>query len=76
MVVMIENYRSGLLWKLGENIKELQTGLKKMGINKPEYPTGFYMYQPDPETKDVNLTKHPDSDDFVFGFCGERFRTC
>ncbi|MFY7830093.1 MAG: glucoamylase family protein [Flectobacillus sp.] len=68
MVVMIENYRSGLLWKLGENIKELQIGLKKMGIQKPEYPTGFYMYQPDPETKDVNLTKHPDSDDFILDF--------
>jgi hypothetical protein len=59
MVVMIENYRSGLLWKLGENIKELQIGLKKMGINKPEYPTGFYMYQPDPETKGCEPNQTP-----------------
>ena len=31
-VVMIENYRSGLLWKLFMNCKEVQKGLKKLGF--------------------------------------------
>lgn len=32
IVVMIENYRSGLLWKLFMNIPEIQAGLKKFGF--------------------------------------------
>jgi hypothetical protein len=32
MVVMIENYRSGLLWNLFMNIPEIQDGLKKLGF--------------------------------------------
>jgi hypothetical protein len=31
-VVMIENYRSGLLWKLFMSIPEIQGGLKKLGF--------------------------------------------
>ena len=29
---MIENYRTGLLWKLFMNIPEIQNGLKKLGF--------------------------------------------
>lgn len=36
IVVMIENYRSGLLWNLFMNIPEIQAGLKKLGF-KSEY---------------------------------------
>jgi len=32
-VVMIENYRSGLLWKLFMSCTEVQTGLKKLGFS-------------------------------------------
>ncbi|GAC1442274.1 MAG: glucoamylase family protein [Sediminibacterium sp.] len=32
IVVMIENYRSGLLWKLFMNIPEIQNGLTKLGF--------------------------------------------
>lgn len=60
IVVMMENYRSGLIWKLGGKIKELQTGLQKMGIQKPAYPTSFYAYFPDPDKPVVDLMKHPD----------------
>ncbi|HLK30825.1 MAG TPA: glucoamylase family protein [Puia sp.] len=34
-VVMIENYRSGLLWKLFMNSPEAQTGLQKLGFQSP-----------------------------------------
>lgn len=35
IVVMMENYRSGLLWKLFMNIPEIQKGLKKLGFKSP-----------------------------------------
>lgn len=35
IVVMIENYRSGLLWKLFMAVPEVQQGLKKLGFEVP-----------------------------------------
>lgn len=35
IVVMIENYRSGLLWKLFMSCPEIHTGLKKLGFESP-----------------------------------------
>lgn len=35
IVVMIENYRSGLLWKLFMGAPEVQAGLKKLGFESP-----------------------------------------
>jgi len=32
IIVMIENYRSGLLWKLFMNVPEIQQGLRKLGF--------------------------------------------
>ena len=35
VVVMMENYRSGLLWNLFMSCPEIQTGLKKLGFQSP-----------------------------------------
>lgn len=35
VIVMMENYRSGLLWKLFMSCPEIQTGLKKLGFESP-----------------------------------------
>lgn len=35
IIVMIENHRSGLLWKLFMGIPEIQIGLKKLGFSSP-----------------------------------------
>jgi len=35
IVVMIENYRSGLIWELFMSAPEIQAGLKKLGFNHP-----------------------------------------
>jgi hypothetical protein len=35
IVVMMENYRSGLLWNLFMSCPEVQTGLKKLGFQSP-----------------------------------------
>lgn len=39
IVVMIENYRSGLLWNLFMSIPEIQNGLMKLGFSSPYLPT-------------------------------------
>jgi hypothetical protein len=35
IIVMIENYRSGLLWDLFMSIPEIQAGLRKLGFSSP-----------------------------------------
>jgi hypothetical protein len=35
IVVMIENYRTGLLWKLFMSCPEVKNGLKKLGFQSP-----------------------------------------
>lgn len=35
IIVMIENYRSGLIWKLFMQNKEIQDGLRKLGFQSP-----------------------------------------
>jgi hypothetical protein len=35
IIVMIENYRTGLIWKLFMNIPDIQKGLKKLGFTSP-----------------------------------------
>jgi hypothetical protein len=35
VIVMIENYRSGLLWKLFMSCPEIQFGLKRLGFESP-----------------------------------------
>jgi hypothetical protein len=32
---MIENYRTGLIWKLFMRIPEVRTGLKRLGFKSP-----------------------------------------
>jgi hypothetical protein len=35
IIVMIENYRTGLLWKLFMSVPEIQQGMKKLGFQSP-----------------------------------------
>jgi len=37
IIVMIENYRSGLLWKLFMSNPEIQNGMKKLGFESPHF---------------------------------------
>jgi len=37
IIVMIENYRTGLIWKLFMNIPDIQNGLKKLGFTSPYF---------------------------------------
>ncbi len=37
-VAMIENYRSGFVWKLFMGIPEIQAGMKRLGFRSPHWP--------------------------------------
>ena len=37
IVTMIENHRTGMLWKLFMNIPDVQQGLKKLGFSSPYF---------------------------------------
>jgi hypothetical protein len=37
IIVMIENHRTGLLWKLFMNVPEIQVGMKKLGFKSPYF---------------------------------------
>jgi hypothetical protein len=41
IIVMIENHRTGLLWKLFMNIPEIQHGMKELGFDSPYFTQKF-----------------------------------
>ncbi len=61
IVVMIENYRTGLIWKLFMGIPEIKSALIKMEFGNPTFKVGFPFIVADVESKSVDLMKHPDS---------------
>ena len=36
-IVMIENYRSGLIWKLFMGVPEIREGMKRLGFKSPHF---------------------------------------
>jgi hypothetical protein len=38
IVIMMENFRTGLLWKLFMSVPEVQTGLRRLGFSSPHLP--------------------------------------
>jgi hypothetical protein len=60
IISMIENYRTGLLWKLFMDVPEVKTGLDRAGLHAPVPKTGFYLAVPSPTTNEVKLVRHPD----------------
>jgi hypothetical protein len=44
IIIMIENYRTGLLWKLFMSVPEVQRGLRKLGFSSPHWSPGRRNY--------------------------------
>lgn len=40
IIVMIENYRTGMIWKIFMNIPEVRTGLQRLGFESSKYALG------------------------------------
>ncbi len=65
IVPMIENYRSGLFWKIFMDIPEVRQGLGRMGV-EPVSPVNGFPHVVVPVGRDhapdaVDLRRHPDS---------------
>ncbi len=57
---MIENYRSGFLWKLLANHPDIRKGMEKADIHLPVHPTGFPYAIADTRTGYYDMLRHPD----------------
>lgn len=60
VVIMIENYRSGFLWKLLANHPDIRKGMEKADIHLPVHPTGFPYAIADTRTGYYDMLRHPD----------------
>ena len=60
IVVMIENYRSGLIWKLMMSNRYVQRALDKAGISTPEFEDGFPFANIETASGYMDLLEHPD----------------
>lgn len=69
IVVMIENYRSGLIWDLMMKNEHVQRGLANAGINtSPKAVEGFNRAIVNTQTKEFDLMRHPDRGRFELDF--------
>ena len=64
IVVMIENYRSGLPWSLFMSREDVQRGLRQAGIHSPQPKTGFAYAVREKRNYSVDLIRHPDRDTY------------
>jgi hypothetical protein len=71
IIIMIENYRSGLIWNLFMQIPEIKSALLKMAFSQPTLANGFPYIAADLETKNVDLMKHPDSNQYEIDFVAD-----
>lgn len=64
IVVMIENYRSELIWRLFMKNTRVKQALQKAGIGEPTLKEGFPFVVADSKTGVVDLMAHPDSEKY------------
>lgn len=61
IVVMIENYRSGLIWNLVMKDSRIRKGLQLAGMKEvPAYKDGFIRIMPNTYTNEFDMIRHPD----------------
>ena len=61
IVVMMENYRSGLIWNLLMKNEHVKAGLLLAGIKeKPVYSQGFHLATINTITNEYDVMRHPD----------------
>lgn len=69
--VMIENYRSGLLWNLVMRNGHIKKGFELAGIAEPQYKEGFYLAMPDIVTGVYDMMRHPDREKYEIDYFSE-----
>lgn len=64
IVVMIENYRSGLIWNLFMKNERVKRALERAGIGEPVFREGFPFIAADTKTGLYDLMAHPDKEKY------------
>lgn len=69
MAIMMENYRSGLIWKLLMKNEYVQKGLQLAEIKTtPDYAPGFYLAMINTQTQVYDMMRHPDREKYEIDF--------
>lgn len=69
IVVMMENYRSGLIWNLMMKSEHVKRGLSRAGVKeKPAYEQGFHLAMVNTETEVYDMMRHPDRKQFELNY--------
>ncbi len=69
MAIMMENYRSGLLWNLLMKNENVRKGLQLAGMKtEPDHPPGFYLAMLESETQVYDMMRHPDRERYEIDF--------
>jgi hypothetical protein len=69
IVVMMENYRSGLIWNLLMKNADIQKGLALAGMKaKPNFKEGFHKAISNTYTKEYDMMRHPDRGSFELDY--------
>ena len=71
ILLMLENYRSGLLWRLFMRHPDVRRGLARAGFHLPRHPTGFPYAIPDLDGA-CHLLRHPDRGDYSLTYSLDR----
>lgn len=72
IVVMMENYRSGLIWELFMRNANVKKALERAGIGEPSFKQGFPFVVADTRTGLVDLMAHPDRERYELDFYSEK----
>ena len=69
IVVMMENYRSGLIWNLMMKNEHVKAGLLLAGVKgKPDYQEGFNLAIVNTKTNEFDMMRHPDREVYELNY--------
>ena len=69
IVVMMENYRSGLIWNLMMKNEHVKAGLLLAGVKvQPDYQEGFNLAVTNTVTHEFDMMRHPDREVFELNY--------
>lgn len=68
IVSIIENYRTGLIWKLARQSEPIRKGLELAGFRESAYTEGFCQNPVNLQTGAADLTVHPDTENYMIRY--------
>ncbi|MCL2649690.1 MAG: hypothetical protein FWD60_01535 [Candidatus Azobacteroides sp.] len=68
VISMIENYKSGLIWKLAMQNEYIKKGLQLAGIHEPAYKNGFYSLQVNTASGYYDMAAHAYKEKYLLDY--------